>query len=145
MEKRPSVVPSRREEGHGVGGVEGPGCAGERRRPGRARGRRRKKHTEVEKEAEVVPEPAARRAHSRRKSSVPLAQAVHSLLFAGGHMGYGLLDVRLFVCFVFLSLSCLLRHFVPVHSFVFVVGPLLFSMAFVIPFLICIFPPFADR
>ena len=63
-----------------------------------------------------------------------LAQAVHSLLFAGGHMGYGLLVVRLFACFVLLSLSCVLHHFVPVHSFVFVVGPLLFSMAFVIPF-----------
>ena len=63
-----------------------------------------------------------------------LAQAVHSLLFAGGHMGYGLLVVRLFACFVLLPLSCLLCHFVPVHSFVFVVGPLLFSMAFVIPF-----------
>ena len=59
---------------------------------------------------------------------------VHSLLFAGGHMGYGLLVVRLFACFVLLSLSCVLRHFVLVHSFVFVFGPLLFSMAFVIPF-----------
>ena len=48
--------------------------------------------------------------------------------------GGGLLVVYLVACFVLLSLSCVLRHFVPVHSFVFVVGPLLFSMAFVIPF-----------
>ena len=56
----------------------------------------------------------------------PLAQVVHSLLFAGGHMGYGLLVVRLFACYVLLSLSSLLRHFVPVHSFVFVVDPFCF-------------------
>ena len=63
-----------------------------------------------------------------------LTQAVHSLLFAGDHMGYGLLVVRLFACYVWLFLSYLLRHFVFVHSLVFVVGPALFSMAFVIPF-----------
>ena len=63
-----------------------------------------------------------------------LAQVVHSLLFAGGHNGYGLLIARLFACFVFVSLSCVLCHFVLVHCFVFVVGPLLFAMAFVIPF-----------
>ena len=63
-----------------------------------------------------------------------LAQAVHSLVFSGGHIGYGLLVVRLFKFFVLLSVSCVLRHFISVLSFVFVVGPLLFSIVFVTPF-----------